>query len=279
MERRLQESSPQIKFLIMGDSHGFRAINADKIDSSFNYSMLGENNINTYYKLKKFLTKTEKRPKYILFPFDLTTFATASSEYEKNRFYYSSMIDYDELGKERNQRIKTTAEKISSSIFTYIELKEIILQIILSEETYRKNKKSIAENSLQKNIKDAKHFVEVRVLENDPKNIYNNVSVIYLKKTIALCENENIKPVFIKFPLTRYFLESVKNFVDETTIKNSLVEKIILSSESTIILDFQNVFLDCDECFFDSHHLNLNGREKFTELLKAKLDSLENTPK
>jgi hypothetical protein len=95
----------------------------------------------------------------------------------------------------------------------------------------------------------------------------------YLQKTILLCQENKIKLIFVKFPLTKNIFDVIKFKVDSSFIRCRPAEKII-NQYSIPILNFEYLYQNNPELFFDSHHLNIIGKNKFTSILKQKLDSL-----
>ncbi len=60
----------------------------------------------------------------------------------------------------------------------------------------------------------------------------------------------------------------------DSTYLTKRPSEIIINKNNIPILDFEYIYQNNTELFFDTHHLNANGKEKFTEVFKLKIDSL-----
>lgn len=79
-----------------------------------------------------------------------------------------------------------------------------------------------------------------------------------LEEMIALCEQEDITLIGVKFPLTREFYEELGD--------RSYGADSIFKAHYLTVYDYKSIFLDSISYFRDQDHLNLKGSELFTDM-------------
>jgi hypothetical protein len=80
-----------------------------------------------------------------------------------------------------------------------------------------------------------------------------------LKRIVAICKENNIELIGLKFPLSKTYVAILEN---ESYHANSL-----LINNGLLIADFDSLFLEEDHLFRDMDHLDKAGGEKFVEIL------------
>jgi len=256
------------KFLFTGDSHPIRCIEERKIKDSFNLSFYGENPVLTHFRLKYLLERLHIKPKYIFLQTDITRFSADYFNRNENHFFYGKYVNYREL---LDAGIINYESYLKSYIYTlvpYIELKTV-----LKKNKMVKNKKGRQKFSdfseTQKQI-NTELFIEHKLLSNKPENLYYKDALIYFRKTIELCQSHQIKVIGIKYPVTNYYLNTLNHFCGEEMLNNPPQDKILLEYNIPI-WDFEDLYLNRHDYFFDSHHMNERGKTAFTVVLKNKI--------
>jgi hypothetical protein len=107
-----------------------------------------------------------------------------------------------------------------------------------------------------------------RVKSHLGKQIVCNELVQVLDKLISFCENNNIKIVCVRYPLSREYVHYAMNFDIDS------VEKIFQarSGHFSAILNYKDLFSDKPQYFSDVDHLNLEGAIIFTKILKHDME-------
>lgn len=80
-----------------------------------------------------------------------------------------------------------------------------------------------------------------------------------LNRIIAICKANKIELIGLRFPLSRAYVNILKN--------ESFDSDSILKSNHLPIIDFDSLFLEQDEMFRDMDHLDKDGGEKFARIL------------
>lgn len=278
-EHRLQLNNykdvTSCEILFMGDSHTARGIDLSKIDSSYSLAFYGENNMMNYFKLKHLIENNYCIPKYIVLPCDIVTHTYGFNLARNNKSFYYDFIPFSEVPNLSSNLFTAYFDYFKVKLFPYIDWQYALNKVNMDRE--KKSKIKFSNLPIDKQRKAASFLIEDELLENRNKSSYYNTRALnYLQKTIDLCNQHHIKLIFLKFPLTKFIFENIKKNVDSSYITNRPAE-IIINKNNIPILDFEYIYQDNTELFFDTHHLNAYGKQKFTTVFKQKVDSLLNT--
>jgi hypothetical protein len=157
-------------------------------------------------------------------------------------------------------------------LFPYIEWQYAMNTAHQNRE--KKNSLKLTSKSKRQRKKMAKTFVQQELMCAENKNnLFDEKALEYLVKTIELCKQYNVKPIFIKLPHTKEVFTEIENNVDSKFLTERPSEKII-TNYNIPILDFEHIFENNPELFFDVHHLNNDGKKLFTPMFDQALDSL-----
>lgn len=265
-------STTNIKILFLGDSHVARGIDVSQIDSAYSLAYFGENNMMNFYKLQYCLDNHLPKPRYVILPCDIMTFTEGYHQYRTNKLFYYSVIPLREVKHLNKRKLFAYYDYFKIKLFPYSDW-----QYALNRMNANRQKKStlkFSDRTKKEQEKDAAHFIQDELLMGGNKaGFYSENALSYLNKIIKLCRENQIKLVFVKYPLTQTIFNEIKFHVDSNYITDRPAEKII-QKNAIPILNFENLFVKNPELFFDSHHLNSDGKNKFTVTLKCHLDSL-----
>ncbi|MBS1637148.1 MAG: hypothetical protein JST26_14615 [Bacteroidetes bacterium] len=266
------KAKKNVKILFMGDSHTERSIDESQIDSSFMLGYYGENNMMNYYKLKYCLEHGYPVPKYALFPCDIITFAKGFYRFRTNKFFYYRFIPVSDLSGLDDNPASMYYDYAKTGIFPYNEWQYALNRVNMDRQ--KKSKEKFSARPPEQRRKMAEHFVVDELMQGgDAAGLFDPKSIEFLKRTLVLCKQYHIKPVYLKFPLSDEVFVELRNHIDSSFMNHRPSEEI-LKAEGIPVLDFEYMFAGQPDKFFDSHHLNQQGRNQFTPVLKRSLDSL-----
>jgi len=272
--RDWKENKNPVKLLITGDSHTERSVDATQLDSAFNLAFYGENNMFTYYKLKYCLENNPDRPQYVLLQCDLTTFTRGFNYFRNNAFFYYSLISPHDLKDMGDRPLTEHYRFLKIKMFPYADWQYALNLAGINRA--KKGTESFSDLGEDEKMASARNFMQNELMcEGKRENLFFAPSVEYVKKCLELCKEYQIKPIFIKYPITQQLLDVVENEIDSLAMdtRNRLPEMLVRKANLPV-LDFEKMFSERADLFFDSHHLNNKGREAFTPILKQRLDSL-----
>jgi hypothetical protein len=262
----------QVKLLLMGDSHTERSIDAAQLDSTYSLAYFGENNMMNFYKLSYCLKHGMPTPKYILLPCDVVTYSQKFHDYRTNKAFYYSLIPFNEVKNTGGPMLATYYDYVKTRLLPYAEWQHILNRMHVNRE--KKANLSFANKSPEEQKKDAAFFIRQEIMQdNSVSNLYYENALTYLKRTISLCEEHHIKLIFVKYPLTKRVLDEVKSCIDSASYHNRPAENIIREKHIPI-LNFETLYTEHPEFFFDCHHINNSGKAAFTATIRQSLDSL-----
>lgn len=262
-ERAIMQSDRAYDYLFLGNSHVARGIDTSLIGGAFNYGFYGENIGRSYYKLESLLRHSPKgRFKYVVMPAEMGVHTAFMYRFNKYNYYYNRLIDEREwLSISRDYAYQ--ANYWLDCVFVYSHFKEVLTT---RDKKKEKGYMAIDQRSDAENAKSG--YIEARTLieDNRIETIYDPVLMEYVKKAIELCRQNDIKVIFVKYPLSGYFLSAARQIVGDTSLEGSPLEQVI-DANGIITLDYESVFASCGEYFLDSHHLNRAGGEALSILV------------
>ncbi len=263
-----------VKVLIAGDSHAERGIDVSIIDSALNLSYYGENNMFTYYKLKYCLENFDLKPKYVVLPCDIPTFANGFNHFRINNFFYYSLVGFKDIKDMRDEPVVEYYRYFKIKLFPYTDWKYAL--DLAGKTRAQKAKGAFSDKNPEEQMANARNFLQKELnCAGRRENLFFSISIEYLNKTLALCKEYNIKPVFVKYPLTQQVFDVVKNEVDSTALQiRNRPPEMLIRNQNIPVLNFEYLYAQKPELFFDCHHLNNAGKAAFTPIFKQKLDSL-----
>ncbi|MFT6981375.1 MAG: hypothetical protein ACJAUD_000138 [Crocinitomicaceae bacterium] len=270
-DRQFNEYDGPLEYLVMGHSRPARAVDATSIDGCYSYCTSGENNVRSYYKLVDVLENHHSRIRTILLPIGISSVSLDNPTRMKNGFYWSSYLDYFELAELTGDHSTYWKMYLKSKLFPYYEYPYMRLmqrykdmRIIIPDSVYATATEKERVSFAHEIIENQKRFASI----NDP------VSQQYVQKTIDLVQSHRKELIFVKYPVSKYYLDAIKEFQPKWLISQQQIECIISNQKNVYFFDFETIFLDHPEYFRDTHHLNEKGRAVFTKILDEKLKRL-----
>ncbi|MBN4062384.1 hypothetical protein JYU20_04225, partial [Bacteroidales bacterium AH-315-I05] len=233
-----------VKFLFIGDSHCGRDIDTDYIQDAYKFAVGGESNINTYYKLRQILQHSNAGDfEYLMLTANITAFTTFTRNLKKNTFHYRQFHGLNDLLKENDHSFKKYASYFKYKFIPYIEMKEFVPFFGKAHKKLPGNRiADINRFSDEENQKEADFFVRNLLLQENQKNVFDKEAVLFVQKTIELCKEHNIKVIYIKYPMSRFFVNATVSFVEDSVLSNSPVEQIIKKNSNAILLDYLKTY-------------------------------------
>ncbi len=266
-----------LKYLSLGNSHN--CVNTYILGNSFNYGSPGENYIQSYYKLKSILEKSDKKPENVILFADISSFGPKTANRLEYNSYWIKYIDYFELAKiKRNRDI--LSKWLEGKFFSFAgNYKDIQLTFIYAikigklelHNGYRPHRdfKNFARE--QNRTKQARAKVNIYLSKQD----YLDKDIkFYFERILQLCQDHGINVILIRIPVTREYFEESSNIVPVDELYEQ-VQVICTSYQNvTHFLDYHDLYFDHPEYFFDPDHLNPRGSDLFTERLKLDLEGI-----
>lgn len=247
--------------LIAGDSRVMTAINPDSIPNSRNIAQNSESYFLTYHKLK-FILPANPQIKRLVIGFSYPSFSAYM-----DRLYYKDIATTDIFS--RLYPIMLPKDfaplKVDETKYYQVYFKQMLLLPHLKHEQYLGEFTKLPYGLNKANLESV---VKRHYFDKNNNNIgISRTSSAYLDSIIAYCKQQNINLTLVNIPFQKDYLRSVPN--NYIVFYNSKKEELI--KRGVRILDYSQMELD-NKYFKDYNHLDLEGANYFTSLLKTEFE-------
>jgi hypothetical protein len=248
----------------LGDSHPLQAVLADSIPGAFNWASSSEYYLLSYFKIKALLKKGF-RPKRLILPLEYHSFSAQGRTlwlgHELDDLFWKSKIDPEDLDGEPEYLRWYIQAQIAPFAGQFYKLSQIWNPKIseISKAGFQKDTGNWTENA------DSLSLLKARLNSHFGKfDLIDSVQILFLRKILNLAEKSGVEVIFIRYPLSKMYLESMKSIsgiqdMEKTIHKNSLGHKV---------LDCRSLFENQQNYFSDPDHLNKKGALAFSLSLK-----------
>jgi len=290
------EVNSNLNYLFLGDSHTLNSVNDYILNtSSFNFGIPGTDYRESYLLFNYLLSEKNLNTNYLVLEIDTHSFSdkirTKASLFRgklfSSLFPISTMSKFNDetyifnfikkhflvLGKIRN------ILNIFYLYFISYNNNPILVDSNILANNFSKNGFQIIYTDFSKNLvnKDLEKIIYFNRHYSNNLNLFENESFKYFLKTIDLAKENNISIIFINYPVSRPYYDSLVKFGHFNRTKHysklfSIINKSIIDYE---YLDYYNLYFNNNSKFEDSSHLNIYGAINFTKILKRDLAKLE----
>lgn len=259
------------------------AVNPALISNSFNATSLGENIIQTYYRLRYYLEEDQLDIRVVMLPVDLHSF----SSYRMDRFspldYWRKYINFLELGETKYEVPKYLQDRLLGQFSYYNDITNTIDLIKVragfeegEDELIRGFKVGVHDNVEKSELlNDARSRVRLHFNGADP---FDPDAAEYFSRLLDLLDDHHVKAVLIAYPVIEDYYRIAGKQIDIPAYYADLQDLLYGRPASYPLLDYHDVFWGHDQYFSDADHLNATGANQFTELLAKDLEDLGYLP-
>lgn len=263
------------KTLILGDSHLQTALNSKIITNSENLCKGAENYYITYHKLT-YLLNHNKNIDQVILGFSHHNFTVYNDYRFKNKPWNLSVLaSYIPL-----LNLKTTKNEfpVNNKIYAQAFYRNYLIPNYSYYRNLISNNKRypyIGSAHITKNSKvgDEKLLLrQYKLLFNykeDSLSIISHNSTKYFREIIDLLTTKNIQVVLISAPLHRDMVEMLP---EEVILFFNDLKIEYQNKTNIIVLDYTDLDME-DNSFGDYHHLNKSGADKFSKLIKNRIEN------
>lgn len=266
-ELQYDEKKGNIEILFMGDSHPANAVNTSYFENGFNFAGLSESYDQTYYKFRK-AVKDNPNLKIVVLPLELYSF----SDYRANKYvyvwYWLKYLGYEDLSK--------ITKKSKLNLYMASKIPVLGNGIELYRLFGEKDTTSIINgwhmNTGNWSSVDNKNQVASERIKIQFKDKYSVDALLfyYFLKIITLAEENNIKVVIVKYPLSPEYIEEIEKTPFNIESYYRTVNNFVSKNENVMTLDYHDFYTD-EKLFANQDHLNVYGANVFSKELKNEL--------
>ena len=271
-EEQFKDYSDTLKYLCLGDSRIQNAVDTRILDNCFNFSSANESYIQTYYKLKKLIEEGYK-PQVVILPIDQTSFSEKYAGRFKYNYYWIKYIDFFEVAR-RNRDWQTAFKYVQGKFFPYVGEYKLVNNFLTKGN---KNTADYMINGFKPRYKDFANDSNPFLTGQLKARLYlkegtywNEIVVSYFKDLLRIANENNIKVYILKMPMTKGYLEGIKEFVKDDDFYKKL-NLLLAEYDHVTLLDYEKVFINDNSCFWNPDHLNYKGSQLFSKQLKKDL--------
>lgn len=265
---------------IMGDSHPMLAINPDSLKGAVNLAGTSEYYFLSRFKLRNALESGISKPRMIILPLDLHSFAAHGNvllkQHELDDPYWSAQIGFPDIipSKLPSDYLRWW---MGARFFPYAGQYYRLFARLLRRDEYQLNAAGFAQVNSRfddLSMKERKASAIARYKAHfDKYSNYDPLQLAALQEISKLCRKNKIRLFLLSFPLSAEYLKLAHSDARLQRIK--ALHKKIISNE--IYLDYSHLFINKPEYFSDPDHLNSAGASLFSARLRREIDSLRKT--
>jgi|GEM_PF-6459018 len=278
-ERLAFAARPEIpagtRIVFLGDSHVVDSLDPGRIGGAFNFASDGESYIHNFYKLR-WLVERVPSLRAVVLPVDVHSF----SSYRANRMpvtpEWARYVDYLEIGRLRGQWPHFARELLALRLFGFRgEYRRFWQQGLL-----RRSRPPAAD--IDRGFKPrAGFFIKKGRSERGRRRarrqlqgveLFSTDMVLYFNRILGLARERGLQVVLVRFPVTPEYLREAGTLV---AVDDFYARVRRLAGPGVPFIDRHQALQRPPGRFFrDAQHLNLDGAERFSDLIRSDLERL-----
>lgn len=260
--------------VLVGDSHALMGVAPEELGNAENLSQIGEAYIVRYYKLRHIVRKNPGKIRTVIMPMDLHSFSPAWGE-NFNIVSSSRYVDFPDYIWHTGLTSRALTNFVHYHLFPYADCAQDIYKALPES---RKAKRRDAITRLTRS------FAETGATEAQIEKMMNThygeerqwrsqKSLLYFNRIKALCQEENIRVIFVRFPISQRYFEAASKVVPVEEF-DVFTQQLVNEWPGAELLDYRSLYFGRDDLFTDLNHLNVEGSTLFSQRLRGDLAQL-----
>ena len=274
-DEQFEAYSDTLKYLMMGNSHN--RVNPAILKNAFCYIMPKEEYLQTYYKLKYILEKTNKRPENIFLSIDPVNFSPRAESELSFDGYWRKYLNYFELAREFHEPVYLM-NWFTGNFCSYLgNYKYVFMSMQFFNADLHKIKNGYIPARNYRNFakepdREALGFeIATAYLSSYSKKSTLGETKYYLK-ILALCQQYKIHLILLRMPMTDEYLKYARKIVDLNKLDREIIDVTHKHCYDYQVFDFRNEFHGKPEYFFNADHVNPTGVSIISMKIKQELE-------
>ena len=274
-DKQFEVYSDTLKYLMLGNSHN--RINPAILGNGFCYMTPKEVYLQTYYKLKHILEKTNKKPENILLSIDPVNFSPRAENDLTFDGYWRKYLNYSELAREYhdpryflNWMIGNFFSYVGNYKFVYMSVlfRKVDLHKIINGYIPARNYKNFAKEPNREAL--GFEIATIYLTSYGKKSELGETK--YYCKILALCQQYKIHLILLRMPMTDEYLKYARKMVDLDKLDRDILDVTRNHCNDFKVFDYRNEFHGKPECFFNADHINPIGATIISNKIKEELE-------
>jgi len=262
----LHKSDPNI--LILGDLHAYNAIIMPILGPKYFSFAQGGDNIRQMFLKLDFAIRENKKIRYVVIPGDYHVFSwyrNIDKNYSRELLYTTNHVLISNLYKVNQVSVLLRIFFRYAPLSTADDWEKYFF--ILTKRMKSEESTQTSYDQLSQREKESSSMKRVRSQLGN--KIIHSELVAAFDQFIDFCEKKNVKIIVVRYPFSKEYGYYAKKYpLDEV---NEAFQK--RTCHFLTILNYENIFFEKPQYFFNEDHLNGEGAKLFTGMLK---DDIEN---
>ena len=258
-QEQYDEYGAAATIIAMGDSHPSMAFSPTQLPGTFNFATPGENYLQTYYKLKAVCQDDRNQVSTVLLPIDLHSFSSFKVDRVGNAYYWKRYLDFAEIGRHRDERMKFLGKDLASHFSYFSGADDLLAYFLSSTRTEMVLGQVFGQGDFSQSKTPAEAAKARASGHLNQDNPLDPDALYYFQKSIAVCEENDVDVVLIKYPVTEIYASYAWGYMDSPETFYDTVLDVAHRAGQVEVLDYQELYFDRPELFNDPDHLNVTG--------------------
>lgn len=275
LEEEFTQLTDTLNFLFIGNSHVNRGLEPDSIPKSWSFHGPTETAPYFYYRMKRVVQEMPQAAHYYVFPGEAGLAAFNPQPLMFMGDFWKDYFDFTELAQHTNQPFFYYGMGLKLKLFPYHQFPAAIMFLSDLQRERRNYKKYLKDTWA-----DYDQFMKDTILNYmlDRHELIDALStetgLAYIHKMIDFAQEENVRLIFVKWPLQSVYIEEAKKRNFFTPKIEGTVDSLLKHSPQVRLIDFENAFDGNDTLFMDPHHLSKVGKARFSVMLRDTLSAI-----
>lgn len=266
---------PATRIAFLGDSHMADSIDPGRIGPAVNFASDGESYIHNYYKLR-WLVDRAPALRVVVLPADLHSFSSFRAGRVAVNGEWARYIDYLELGRVQGRRLRLASDFVRLRLFGFRgRYRRFWERGLLGRDQAQAASIDrgfkpivgffIKKGRIERGLRRARRQLE-------GVDLFSPDIVLYFRKILDLARKRGLAVVLVRFPVTPEYLRVAETLVP---VREHYARLRRLAGPGVHLLDRHDVLQSPPGRWFrDAQHLNLDGAERFSDLIRGDLERL-----
>lgn len=277
-QKFLLQPDQKLDYAFFGDSHLMLGLNPRWINNSFNFGTVGENQIITYYKMRRALEMDNVQISVVVIPIDPQSFSSffLDKEHQFPQVWLSSRyVSLKEIAMFKNESL---AEVFLDAKAPFMGRGQLFMGDAFVSKTFHEEYRGWFNYSDDFSNADRKKYAQQKYSQfYEGQEQLSLISAKYFVKMILLAERYNSTIVFVKFPHSIEYQETIEEHGLDTEGYYSSLFGIInkTTKKQYYILDYYSLFFKRPEYLKDPDHVNYKGAEILSKKFAKDMERLQ----
>lgn len=260
-----------VSVLVCGDSHPRTAIDPNRLgEGVVNYAIGGEHYLKTWYRMRAALERTDRTIDTLLLPLEVNSFSSWHAWNFAPEYVWGRYVDFLEIGRVRGDPWPYATRQLKASLFPYAGELRTLAQLRsgrfgFGEELPTGSFTELSRSEQRQAARDQAitHFRGQEVVDPGLKWAFDQL--------VGWAHQHDVRLVLVAFPVTWDYWTFAQRSGAPEQVQQQVVDPLLASDPEVIRLDYHGLFFGQNDLFSDPHHLNPEGRLRFTRQLRQDL--------